>query len=196
MEHFPYTPSPSKVGKFLDHMQDAGVPQKVTIGHLESVGFKSNNDRYLIPVFKSLDFLDSSGSPTGNWKSYRDKSRAKQVLSAALKTAYSDLFSTYPDAERKDDEALHNYFASKTGLSKKIVDRIVRTFRVLSEKAEFDTAALPSETPPPKGSPERAEVSTPLPPTVTISVQLQLPATDDASVYDNLFAAMKKHLFS
>ena len=30
--------------------------------------------------------------------------------------------------------------------------------------------------------------------TVNINLQLQLPATDDASVYDNLFSALRKHL--
>jgi hypothetical protein len=32
--------------------------------------------------------------------------------------------------------------------------------------------------------------------TVNINIQLQIPATDKADVYDSFFAAMKKHLLS
>jgi hypothetical protein len=32
-------------------------------------------------------------------------------------------------------------------------------------------------------------------PAININIQLQLQATEDAKVYDNFFAAMKKHLF-
>ena len=32
--------------------------------------------------------------------------------------------------------------------------------------------------------------------TVNINIQLQIPATDKAEIYDSFFAAMKKHLLS
>ena len=32
--------------------------------------------------------------------------------------------------------------------------------------------------------------------TININIQLQLPATEDATIYDSLFSALKKHLFS
>lgn len=206
MADFPYTPNPPNIGRFLDHIQVAGVPSKVTNQHLKSVGFKSSNDGYIIAVLKDLQFLDSSGSPTEKWKAYKDKSKAKHVLGETMKKTYSDLFSIYPDAYRKDDEALHNYFASKTGLAKPTVDRMVRTFKLLCDKAEFETVS--SSTPPvsvatQEKKPGVTTATAPPPavkattvPTININVELHLPPTDDASVYEKLFAAMKKHLFS
>jgi len=196
MPEFPYTPNPPNVARFLDLIQQSGVPGKVTTAYLESVGFKSKNDRYLIPVLKGIGFLDSSGAPTDNWKAYRDKGNARAVMAGALRSAYSELFQTYPDGYRKDDEALHNYFASRTDLAKATLERVVRTFKVLCQKADFE-AAPPGTAPGPTpitGPPATVPASSA--PVVNINIQLQLPPTDDESVYEKLFAAMKKHLFS
>jgi hypothetical protein len=196
MADFPYTPSPANVSKFLDHIQDSGVPSKVTQKHLESVGFKSSNDRYLISVLKFIGFLNADGSPTDSWKSYRDKSKAGAVLADALTSAYSDLFSIYPDAYRKDEEALHNYFASRTGLAKGTVEKVVRTFKVMSDRADFAAGPVDISPTPAPSAAESLQVPTSAAPVVNINIQLQLPPTDDESVYDKLFAALKKHLFS
>ena len=204
MADYTYTPSPTNVGRFLKHIQDAGVPPKVTQKHLESVGFKGKNDRYLIGVLKFIGFLDGSGSPTSIWKGYKDKSKAKQVLAGVLRESYSDLFSTYPDAYRKDNEALHNYFASQTGLAKVTVDRMVGTFKILCESADFDEPQPPAGTASTNGASLKADPPVPAPqeatafttPAVHINIELHLPPTADASVYEKLFAAMKKHLIS
>jgi hypothetical protein len=195
-----YTPNPASIGRFLDHVQDSGVPAKVTTKHLESVGFKSKNDRNLIGVLKSIGFLDGNGAPTDTWKAYKDKGKARRVLADALRTAYSELFSIYPDAYRKDDEALYNYFASKTGLAKATVELVVRTFKTVCERADFEGAPPGVATTPPTKAPPTpaiAEIKGGVPgaPSININIELHLPPTDDANVYEKLFAAMKKHLF-
>ena len=86
---------------------------------------------------------------------------------------------------------------------------IVQTFKTLSSLADFDEelrADVPSgestlsdkdESRAPQAKergPQRDTLSAS--PIVNINIQLQLPATEDAAVYDKLFAALKKHLFS
>lgn len=202
MAEFPYSPTPAKVKPFFEHIQEAGVPPKVTQRYLESVGFKTKNDRYLISILKFLTFLDSSGKPIEAWHAYRHKEAAPSVMARAICTAYSDLFNTYPDAYRKDNEALRNYFSTRTAVAESTLGLIVRTFTVLCELADFedlavDVSAAPSIAPAP-------ELVGPLPTvlrgppgmTVNINIQLALPATEDASIYEKLFAALKKHLLS
>lgn len=204
MADFPYTPNPAAIKRFLAHVQSAGVPEKITQKYLEKVGFKSTNDRYIIGVLKSLGLIDASGVPTQLWQSYRNRKAAGATLAGALRTGYADLFRTYPDAYRKDSEALRNYFSAHTKVAESTLGLIVSTFKTLCELADFE-ATQPAEamseevekTPgvPPKrrGSAEIAPSGTPA---VNINIQLQLPATDDATVYDKLFAALKKHLLS
>jgi hypothetical protein len=180
------------------------VPPKVSQDYLKSVGFKSSNDRYLIPILKALGFLDPSGSPTDRWRAYRDKGKAKGVLAAAITEAYSSLFETYPDAFRRDNEALRNYFSThSSNLNDSTLQLVVRTFKTLCESADFESPAAAEEIL--EHAPAKARGGKSLTPrqptqggdlTVNINIQLQLPATDDASVYEKLFEAMNKTILA
>ena len=204
MASIPYTPTPAAIPRFLQHIQSAGVPPKVSTRYLVSVGFKSTNDRYLIGILKSIDFIDASGVPTQRWRGYRDKGEAPGVLAAAVRHAYPELFETYPDAYRKDDEAIRNFFGSRTDLGESTLSLAVRTFKTLCEKADFEGAQVANEvvdeiarlaehaSNQPKA---RIGSAARVGPVVNINIQLELPATEDASVYEKLFAAMRKNLF-
>jgi len=202
MTDFPYILKTGIVTKMLEHVQSAGKPDKVTREYLKKIGMTSSNDHRIISVFKFIGFLKESGESTEVWMAYRDKGKAKGVLANAIRNAYSDLFSTYPDAYRKDDEAIRNYFSAETDVGEKALKSMVNTFKVLCQSADFVAIA---EGPPQKISPskpsitEKEEISiegatTKGVTTININIQLQLPATDDASVYDKLFEALKKHL--
>lgn len=211
-DNYPYHVNTANVKKFLDHIQSAGVPAKVTFQYITSVGFKSKNDRAILTVLKFIRFLDNSGVPTELWRAYRNKSQSQKVLAGALRKAYSTLFDTYPDANRKDNEALRNFFSSHTSVAENTVTLMVRTFKTMAEMGNFDSPAdLPDakvEVEEPvleveeKGGSSEAVVkrkvvtATPNGMMVNINIQLQIPATDKAEVYDSFFAAMKKHLLS
>jgi hypothetical protein len=203
MAEFPYSPTPTSIPKFLSHIQSAGVPGKVTLKYLESVGFKSTNDRALIPVLKAINFIDSSGQPSQHWRDYRDKGRARSVLGEALRSGYADLFETFPDAQAKDNETLRNFFSARSNLAENTLALVVRTFKTLCEQADFDSVSAGSETgehtgtkpPAVKAQPNVRPLAAALP-SVNINIQLHIPETTDSSVYDNFFAALKKHLLT
>lgn len=201
MAEFLYTPSPKNVTEFFNTMKSIGVPKtKVTRDSIKSYGFKSSNDRYLLGVLKSLGFLGDDSLPTERWQDYRSKTKAGPVMASAIKAAYPGLFDTYEDAYARDDEALRDYFRANTQVADSVVEFMSKTFKNLCDLADFK--AVPAEAP-------VSEPTVPLPtkegaariPTVTpgltvnINIQLTLPATDDESVYDKLFASLKRNLF-
>jgi hypothetical protein len=179
----------------------------VTIKYLEKVGFKSTNDRYILGLLKFLGFVDAGGVPTKLWPAYRNRNSGGKALAAAIRQSYSDLFKTYPDANRKDGEALRNYFSAHTKVAESTLGLIVGTFKMLCaadvegpapalEEEEEDTEIAAQSRrglKTPKGSASH-ESSGSHGPTININIQLQLPATDDGAIYDKLFAALKKHL--
>jgi len=204
MAEFPYTMVTGNLKRFFNHIQAAGVPDKVTTQYLVKVGFKSKNDRQIIPILKFIGFLDASGTPTDMWLSYRDTASGRKVVSGAVGKAYPDLFNTFPDAHRKDNEALRNYFSAHTKVGEKALGSIVGTFKALCELGDFEGTPMPEVALPtgvrhvgqvPLGASEKKLGAPPSAPTININVQLQLPSTEDASVYEKLFSAMKKHLF-
>lgn len=201
MAEYRYTQNTGNLKKFLDHIQSAGVPDKVTQKYLEQCGYKSTNDRTMIGVLKGIGFLDTNGAPTEKWKKYRDKKKAPAVMAAAVREAYSELFATYPEAYKRDEEALRNFFSANTNLGAKAIGLTVNTFRALCDAANFDSTE-PSENEPharhaPASTVPLSRVSSSKSGlTVNINVELTIPATEKEEVYDNFFGAMKKHLFS
>ncbi len=202
MADYPYINSTGKIKPFFDQIQAIGVPPKVNLPFLVSIGFKSNGDRPLVQLARALGFIDSSGAPTDLWRSYRDKSAAPRVMAQAVRRTYGDIFDVYADAYRKDDEALRNLFTARTSLGKQAVDYMVRTFKTVCSLADFETAtvaepqqkvSLPAVL---KSSSDVDDPGKSPGLTININIQLQLPATDDSVTYDNLFAALKKHLLS
>lgn len=206
----------NSIPRFLEAIRKAAVPVKVDINYLKGLGFKNSNDSAIPPLFKSLGFLDAAGKPTEIFRSYRAASsdEARRILGTAVKTCYSGLFDVYPDAYRKDDEALSNWIRANTEKGEVTQGRALKTFKALIESAAFDQdPAAPAEDPDSAITPNDVSHSTPngsrqgvapiavqyatarSAPEVSINITLQIAATNDASIYDKFFAAMKRHLF-
>ncbi|TET14646.1 MAG: hypothetical protein E3J81_06260, partial [Dehalococcoidia bacterium] len=114
MADYAYVMVTGKLRKFMNRIPEVGVPRKVTTEYLASLGFKSSNERAIIPLLKFIGFLDDSGAPTNDYKIYRDTMKGPSVLGRAIKQSYSELFDIHPDAQSKDTEALRNFFSIQT----------------------------------------------------------------------------------
>jgi hypothetical protein len=209
MATYPYTSNPARAKDFFQKIQDLGVPQKVTFKYLESLGYKGKNDRAILTVLRGLGFVDASGTPTDTWKKFRNKGIARAVMASALRENYSALFTTYPDAYRRDNEALRNFFSTHTDVGEGGLRFIVGTFKAMTELGDFgadpieiapaDQAAAAARAPDPGGGAVRT-VTVPRQGgngvVLNINIQLQIPETEKAEVYDRFFEAMKRHLLS
>lgn len=199
MEKAPYTPNPPNVKRFFRTVQGLGKPNKVNQPYLKTIGFTGSADRYLPGLLKFLGFIDNANVPSEKWSTYKDKSKAGKVMASAIKLAYDELFNTYPDAEKRDKAVIQNYFASKLGVSAKLAELMERTFGQLCELADFEVVAVKEPVTEPSITPTKEVVEAPTvarPLTININIQLQLPATEDAAIYDSLFSALRKHFFS
>ncbi len=202
MADYPYLKSQKNLPRFMSQIKAGAVPSKVDMKYLKSMGFTSSNDQALVPLFKSIGFVDSSGAPTERWSQYCVTDQAARVLAKGIREAYSQLFEVYPDAHRKDDEAIRNVFKAHTSVAEETVSRMLGTFKGLTALADFgnvrDTPAeAPSGAAATTNGDSRSHESANLSGmTLDLNIQLALPATDDMSVYDKIFASMKKHLMS
>ncbi len=206
---FPYANVPSKLPELLDKIRSIGIPPTVTTKWLESIGFKSSNHRGMLKVLSFINFIDSSNSPTDHWKGYRGKD-AKTVLAKAIRSGYSELFDTYPDANLRNDTDLEHYFSTRSTAGKQVVTRLVRTFKTLCELADFEKNPASSVIESEQSSPEKAitsQLSTQMPakmkkieaishiePQFTFNIQVVLPENASSETYDNIFKSISVHL--
>lgn len=215
MANFPYVARPDNLTAVLGKVQSAGVPAKADRKWLALIGTPQRAIGEIATAMRLLGFVDASDIPTERWQAYRG-SRGQSELESAIREAYSELYSTYPEAHHQDDEALTAFFKGKTGSHERTIQYMVRTFKSLCVLAEMPVPSPPrsgrrrrtaSAQPPTShrgeaDSTARSNDSSPIPiPTtsrgvrgVTININLTLPETKDASVYDLFFEALKKHL--
>lgn len=208
MAAYPYVTVPGHLQKFMKHIQKAGVPDKVTLKYLKQSGFTSSNDRKIRDVLKFIGFLDGNYVPTDKWRHYRDKRKAGTVLARALKDGYSELYHTFSDAHRKDNEALTNFFRAHTEVGERALSGMVSSFNALADLADFSTLDEGEPATPEvglkageAGTPPATQVTTATRSagdglTVNVNIEIGVPATDDPEVYEKFFEAMKKHLLS
>lgn len=208
MADIPYTQNTGKLKEFLNTVRTIGVPNGATQDWFQQIGFRSSNDRPILRVMRFINFIDSSSRPTDFWKQYRTDNH-KKILAQGIRQGYKELFEIYPDAHKRDDKDLKNFFTSKSDAGSKVISNMIQTFKALCELAEFDGENLQGNTltdngdaladhPPSrdpkvgvkfKGPAQESGVM------ININIQLTLPDTTDPKVYDNFFAAMKNHLF-
>lgn len=201
MAEFLYTPVPNNLRKLLEKIPTIGVPDKATQNWLAAIGFSGGNNKRNLAVMREVGIIGTDGTPTELYKALRAKDKPK--FAAGIRKYYADLFSTYPDAHRKDNEALIAFVRSQTNYADAVVQLAVRTFKVFTEFGDFDKPAVPLDTEPEpepeakdgRGAKEdRKRTARPGGFGLTVNIQLQLPPSTDGDVYDKLFAAMAKHL--
>jgi hypothetical protein len=202
---YPYTQNTGNLIDLIKSIGKHGVPDKLATKDLPVWGFKSSNDRSIVGVLKFIQFLDSSGAPTELWREAR--TAPEKAAATGVRTGYQALFQTFPDAERKDAEALTNFFKAKTSVGDAVVKQMVSTFKALAQFADFSSAidvrpasstAAPTPSSSSNGTAGSISASVPGPNgmTINLNVELSLPADATGEVYDAFFKAMKKHLLS
>jgi hypothetical protein len=197
MADFAYTTVPGKIKTLLGKIREVGVPPKVTVQWLKTIGFTSSNDPSLVGVLKQVGLIDQGNVPTPIWTEYRG-AKHKKVLGDAIREGYSELFTVYPDAERRSQDDLEHVFSTSSTGGKQVISKLVSTFKSLVEQAEFTPTDLelptgplhvPAAQAPPPPNQTRAE------PSVHIDIQVHISPEASPEQIDKVFAAMAKHIY-
>ena len=75
-----YLTSTKNLSAIFDSLKNAKAPEKFTTRFLESLDYKSTNDRLIIGVLKSLGFLDAEGRPKDRYFRFLDQTQSEFVL--------------------------------------------------------------------------------------------------------------------
>lgn len=198
----------NRIPKIMEAIRTAGIPTKFTSSFLESLGFKSTNDRPIIAILKSMGFLDQNGIPTQIYRSYKDSAQSKKILALGIKEAYEGIFSVHEKANTLSIQELKGKFASVTGKSDSVVEKMAQTFKAFCNLADFSgTEDIKVRDEEVKQAIEAnvsteedidinsASTNTPPKAQFHYNIQIHLPVTRDISVYNAIFKSLKDHLF-
>ena len=210
MAKYPQIHVVGKYQDFLIYLAGVGKPAMVDQGYIRKLGYKSSYDANFLHAIKFIGLVEDkrNGAPTEHWS--RLRSDFEGTLADGLRRGYADLFSFYPDAHLRDEEALTNYFRGNTDDDADGVSRMANAFIAVRDLASFDDSIpLPDsdsdshdtddgdsvspefekkiKTTPGEKVKESGSTQ------VNLNIQLQLPADATGEIYEKFFEAMKKH---
>ena len=195
---FRYVYAGVQITKLLNKVQNTGRPDKLNFSYVRDTWLLKNEQyRAVLDLLEDMEFIDSSSVPTQLYAEYQNSSLAGRALAKGIRKAYPDLFRAYPSAQSLSKNELTGYFKQQTGKAGSVLEKMLSTFKTLCSLADF--SAVPAEiaaSEAPVSKKERVihiPAETPPGPTVNINIQLTLPATDDETVYDRLFASLKRN---
>lgn len=191
---------------FFKAIRNAKAPERFTNTFLKDLGFTSSNDRLYIGVLKGLRFLDDNGAPTARYFAFLDQSQSDVVLAEAIREAYEDLFAINRDAQNLGLEDVEGKLKTLTRGQKSdnVINWMANTFRTLCNLADWSKLVKPlpeeplsappvPQAPPSTGASALSETNR-APLELHYNIQLILPDSRDQSVFDALFASLRRHL--
>lgn len=195
-----YVLATARVPDIFSKIRDGQAPERFTQQLLKDWGFGSTNDRAFIALLKGLGFLTADGKPTQRYHDYRDHSRSKQVMAAALREAYGDIFLIKEHPTNSDRTAIEGKFKSFHNASDNVAGLMAKTFLALLPLADLSSKAGASKETAELAGPPKPEIpsySTPVNGALTglhYNIQIHLPATKDVEVYNAIFKSLRGHL--
>lgn len=199
----PYLASNKNISNLFAKIASAKVPEKFSQAFLsQTIGLKSTNDRMLIPMLRTLGFLDASGSPTSAYRQLKNGDSAKAAIATAVRSAYKPLYDSDEAAHKLSSDKLKGLVAQVAGTDDSMTARIASTFNALVKLGDFEAAtekveagvdmADEAETPSKKINRETPTNGAHLQTEFHYNIQVHLPSNATEEVYLSIFNAIRK----
>ncbi|MCB1230975.1 MAG: DUF5343 domain-containing protein [Verrucomicrobiae bacterium] len=206
----PYLAAPGTITTCLEKISNAATPSKVTGDFVNTkLAIKGGSGRALVPFLKKIGFVNSDGTPSDIYTRFRNPSESGSAIAEAIRFGYKSLYDSNEYAHDLNDADLKGLVVQVTGQESdsNVVSLILRTYKNLRELADFEGAASsPVEPAKPLASPitipqpqrQAGQGSSSAPGRVgmnlSYTINLNLPATSDISVFNAIFKSLKENL--
>lgn len=202
----PYLVTPGNIPKVLERIKAASTPERVTQDFVQTkLQLPSSSGATMVPFLKKIGFVNSDGTPSPIYKKFRNASTSKAAAAEALKYGYSALFSRNEYANSLSDEALRGLIIEEIGCEddSRVLYLTAACFKSLKQFADFDASQAEEKLEPNVAPPNAEQQQVTLhsgqkPRTVgmnlSYTINLNLPATSDISVFNAIFKSLKEHL--
>jgi hypothetical protein len=193
----PYAARPDDVTRLLKVLPTIKVPAgKVDARYIKSLGFAPVSSGHLLNILRMLGFIDEKEKPSATWLAYVADERRGLVLASAVKKAYADLFKSSFCPYLEEDGEIMDYLKRSVKASPRERVLMVKTFRYLSEPADFQDmlCELESDKLAQSKKEEEAAPNIKVNPNLQLNIQVHIdPDTPDEKI-ETIFKNMRKYL--
>ena len=199
----PYLAAPGSIEKALQGIKQASVPQRVTGDFAKSIlKLPGGTGTAIVPYLKRMGFVNSDGSPTDLYKSFRNESQSGSVIYKAMKIGYAELYKHNEYVHAATDREIEGLIIQITGAKKGSPSNknILRTFKNLKKFGSFDQEFVPNQDTEVTDEPEeiRTDPAAMTKPSrkigINYTINLQLPETDNIKIFNAIFKSLKEQI--
>lgn len=206
----PYVTSPGNIGRALNAIKAASVPERVSQDFVKTVlKIPGGSGKQITTYLKKLNLASSDGRPTEAYTKFRNPTTSGLTIAEAIKHAYGRLYVRNEYMHNLSDEELQGLIIEETGQphDSNPVKLALACINELKKHAVFDKPV--PDLPDAIGDFARGQADDfPQPDAVVIpkaggngiglnlgyTINLNLPATSDPAVFNAIFKSLKQHL--
>jgi hypothetical protein len=210
MSVLPYITAPGNIEKALRSIQSAATPPAVSQDFVKTIlGIPGGSGNQITSFLKKIGFVNNDGSPSEIYKSFRNPSTAGKAAADSLRVGYAPLYVRNEYMYKLPDDKLRGLIIEETGQSD---DSAVVGLVLASIKAVKKFASWSAENP--DVAPTGKSLSLPVLPAeksnsgvdhshhvakrvglnLSYTINLNLPASSDVSVFNAIFKSLKENL--
>lgn len=207
MAALPYVSAPGNVEKALKGIQTAATPERVSQDFVKTIlKIPGGSGDQITSFLKKIGFASSDGTPTEIYKRFRNPATSGKAAAEALKIGYKPLYSRNEYMHQLTDEKLRGLIIEETGQSgdSNVVPWILGCIKFIkkcadwsnTETSEADERKIDTLPVPSQNNHTLAELRAAGTPRLNLSytINLNLPATSDAAVFNAIFKSLKENL--
>lgn len=202
----PYLVTPGNIPKVLERIKAASTPERVTQDFVQTkLQLPSSSGATMVPFLKKIGFVNSDGTPSLIYKRFRNAATSRAAVADAIKYGYAALYERNEYTHALSDKDLRGLIIEETGCEddSRTLDLTISCFKYLKQFADFDAPQEPVKSEPSSHTPaiEQNQLAAhPRHPgrkvgmNLSYTINLNLPATPDISVFNAIFRSLKENL--
>lgn len=204
--NLPYVSTPGSIKNALEKIRAAATPERVTQDFIQTkLQIKGGTGASIPPFLKKIGLVNSDGTPSTLYSSFRNTQTAGTAIAEAMKIGYRELFDVNEYCYELSEKDLLSLVCQVTGAAanSSAAKYTVSCFKNLKEFADFEAKSkdVDSSTPPqvvplspPKPDMQGAGGKVGL--NLSYTINLNLPATSDQAVFNAIFRSLRENLLN
>jgi hypothetical protein len=207
MASLPYVTSPGNIPKALNGIRSAAVPERVSQDFVKTIlKIPGGSGDQMTAFLKKLGLTNADGSPSDVYKRFRNPSSSGAAIASAIRTAYAPLYIRNEFMHELNDSDLLGLVVEETGeahdsnpvkLTVSCIKHLKTFANFTSNSTERESSEISKE--------EKQQLVEMLPRrdeqpkrqlgfNLGYTINLNLPATSDAAVFDAIFRSLRENL--
>lgn len=212
-ENLPYSTAVGTLENMLEKIKTASVPERFTQDFVSTkLAMKGGTAMSCIPFLKKMGFVASDGTPTEQYREFRNPKKSRLAVGKAFRKLYQRLYEMNEYIHDASDQDVLGLVVECTGGEKNsaVTKYTLATINMLRKISDFDgddaldveengtiNVPNPSSYQPVSGSTHIPSIQQP--PNgkginLSYTINLNLPATKDIEVFNAIFKSLKEHV--